>query len=188
MSEAPDAAAPGATGRDLIEGLRAADGSLDRAAISTLLPYGDEFLFVDAVSRIGPREIEASYRVPTDAPYLRAHFRELAVMPGALIAEGWAQAGTLVVRYHLEDPAAKLVVALQIERARFSRPAFPGDTLVYEARLGSRDSRAARLEGEVRVAGRRVARLQVVVGITTHDALRRQLGKRGARNLAEGSS
>lgn len=191
MSEARSGETPGragASGRELIEGLRAADGSLDRAALRRLLPYGDDFLFVDAVASIGPEAVEASYVIPEEAPFIRAHFRDLPVMPGALIAEGWAQAGTLIVRWHLESPDDKLVVGLQIERARFARPAFPGDTLEYSARLTTRDRRAARLEGEVRVAGRRIARLAVVVGITPAAALR-QLGARGGaggrRNLAE---
>lgn len=164
-------------GRERIERLRTAAGGLDREAVRSLLPYGDDFLFVDSVARLDAESVEASYRIPAEAPFIRAHFRDLSVMPVALIAEGWAQAGTLIVRYHLEDPAGKLIVALQIERARFLAPAFPGDTLVYGAKLIFRDARAARLEGEVQVRGRRIARLRVVVGITTREVLQRAAGR-----------
>ena len=39
-------------GRTLIDDLRAADGSLDGAAVREILPYGGDFLFVDRVLKL----------------------------------------------------------------------------------------------------------------------------------------
>lgn len=170
MAEVRKKALP--AGRAAIDRLRDAEGALDRAALLSALPYGEDFLFVDSVSHIESDRVEASYRVPTAGSYIRAHFEELPVMPGALLAEGWAQAGTLLVRYNLADPSSKVILGMQIERTRFDAPAFPGETLLYSVRLRALDSRAARLEGETRTADRRIARLQVVVGILDEDAFR----------------
>ena len=155
-----------------IDRLRDASGGLDRRALLSILPYGEEFLFIDAVRRLDPERAEATFRIPDDAPYLRAHFRGLPVMPGALVAEGCAQTGTLLVRYNLEDQAAKVVLGMQIDRARFPAPAVPGETLLYTVRLTALDARAARVEGEARTGERRIATLRVVVGIIDQAAFR----------------
>ncbi len=164
-----------ADGRELIDGLRRADGTLDRAALRKILPYGEEFLFVDRVERLTEEEVEASFRVPDDAPYLRAHFVGLPLMPGVLIGEGMAQAGTVLVRYRLEDPASRDLLALEIERARFHSPARPGDALDFRVRLVTADSRAARLEGRATVGGRTVCRARLVLAIVERQTLRAHL-------------
>ena len=162
-----------AGGRAAIDRLRSADGTLDRRALLSILPYGEDFLFVDRVTRLEPDEVEASYRIPSDTPWIRSHFRDLPIMPGALVAEGWAQAGTVMVRYGLDDSEPKVILGIQIDRARFAAPAFPGDVLDYRVRLKTRDSRAARLEGEARIGERRAATLSVAVGIMGVEAFRR---------------
>lgn len=162
-----------------IDALRGPAGELDRAALLSILPYGEEFLFVDSVGSLSPESVEATFRIPEDASYLRAHFRELPVMPGALVAEGCAQTGTLLVRYNLEDHATKVVLGIQIDRARFPAPASPGETLTYTMRLRALDSRAARLEGEAHAADRRIATLRVVVGIMDEAAFRGTIRRAG---------
>lgn len=159
-------------GRAAIDRLRDSNGGLDREALLSVLPYGKDFLFVDAVTVLETDHLEATYRVPAESSYIRAHFEEMPVMPGALLAEGWSQAGTLLVRYNLEEPESKVILGMQIERTRFDAPAFPGETLHYSVRLRALDSRAARLEGEARTAERRIARLQVVVGILDVETFR----------------
>jgi 3-hydroxyacyl-[acyl-carrier-protein] dehydratase len=163
---------PRVAGRDAIERLRSPEGSLDRAALLSVLPYGEDFLFIDTVSKIESGEMEASFFISPQMPYVRAHFRDLPVMPGALVAEGWAQTGTLLVRYNLDDQASKVVLGMQIERTRFISPVWPGETLHYLVRLVALDSRAARLEGEARTEDRRIAKLRVVVGIMDRELFR----------------
>ncbi len=169
MARAEADGAPVGTG---IDRLRGPGGELDLAALLSILPYGEEFLFLDRVSRLEAARVEASFRIPRDAPYLRAHFRGLPVMPGALVAEGCAQTGTLLVRYNLDDQARKVVLGMQIDRARFAAPATPGETLYYKATLKALDSRAARLSGQVRTADRRIATMRLVVGILDLEAFR----------------
>lgn len=158
-------------GRELIDPLRGSDGHLDRRALRTILPYGEDFLFVDSVTRLTDREAEATFRIPPDSPYVQSHFVGLPLMPGALICEGLAQAGTVIVRYNLESPADKDILAFQVESARFPAAALPGDNLRYRVRLHTMSNRAARLEGEAEVDDRLVCKARVVVGITDREAL-----------------
>ena len=132
-----------ADGRALIDGLRGTDGGLDRQAIRGLLPYGDDFLFVDQVIRLDERQIETRWRIPDHAPYLDGHFRGLPVMPGALMREAFAQAGSLLVRYHLESSEDADIVGTHVESARFLSPALPGDLLTFEVHLKTLSRRAA---------------------------------------------
>jgi 3-hydroxyacyl-[acyl-carrier-protein] dehydratase len=158
-----------------IDSLRDSSGRLDRAALRSILPYGDDFLFVDEVTRLTEEEIEASYTVPTESPFIRAHFEGLPIMPGVLIGEGMAQAGALVVRYNLEDHQTRDILAFQIDSARFTSPARPGDRLLYRVRLSKLRRHVARLEGEVLVRERQICKARIVLAIIERDKLRLEL-------------
>jgi 3-hydroxyacyl-[acyl-carrier-protein] dehydratase len=155
--------------------LRDASGGLDRRAVRRILPYGDDFLFVDHIFRLTDDEIEAGYTVPADAPYIRSHFEGLPIMPGALLGEGMAQAGTLLIRYNLEDHRRMDILAFQIDSARFLSPARPGDSLLYRVRLLRLRRHVARLEGETTIGERRVCRANLVLAIVERDQLRLEL-------------
>lgn len=158
-----------------IDALRNDEGRFDRRAIQTILPYGDDFLFVDEVLQLTEGAVEACYTIPADSAFIRSHFRGLPIMPGVLVGEGMAQAGTLLVRYNLDDHGTKELLAFQIEGARFSAPTQPGDRLVYRVRLQNLRSRAARLEGETLVDGRSICKATIVLGIIDREILRSQL-------------
>ena len=160
-----------------IDRLRGSDGGLDRRTLLQILPYGEEFLFVDRVTRLEEAELEAVFEIPTSAPFIEAHFVGLPLMPGVLIGEGMAQAGTVLVRYNLEDHASKDLLAFQIENARFLAPAVPGDTLIYRVKLTKMHHRAARLEGEAFVGGQRVCKARLVLAIVARQFLAAELDR-----------
>ena len=164
-------------GTAAIDALRDAQGELDRDAILSILPYGAEFLFVDRVTRLDAEQVEASYSVPTDSPLLDAHFRGLPLMPGVLMGEGLAQAGTLVVRYNLDNHSDFDVLAFQIESARFTGPAQPGDRLDYTARLLRLRRGLARLEGEVHNRGKQIVSVRVQLAIVERSQLAAELSR-----------
>ncbi len=166
-----------ADGKTRIDRLRGEDGGLDRQAVRSILPYGDDFLFVDRVVRLTEQEVETVFRIPAHATYLDGHFRGLPVMPGALMSEAFAQAGSLLVRYNLESPAEIDVVGHHVESARFLSLALPGDLLRFHVQLKTMSRRAARLEGGARVGEREVGRMRVVVAIMKREALEREVAK-----------
>ena len=96
-------------------------------------------------------------------------------MPGVLVGEGMAQAGTFMVRYNLDHHEDKDILAFQIESARFPGPAQPGDRLDYQVRLLKLRSRVARLEGEALVGERQVCKARIVLGIIDRNDLRSEL-------------
>ncbi len=161
--------------RTRIDRLRGEDGTLDRQAVRTILPYGDDFLFVDQVTRLSEQEVETRFRIPARAPYLDGHFRDLPIMPGALMSEAFAQAGAILVRYRMESPEEVDIIGHQVESARFLSLALPGDLLHFRVRLETMSRRAARLAGEVLVGERKVGRMRVVVAIMTREALRQEV-------------
>jgi 3-hydroxymyristoyl/3-hydroxydecanoyl-(acyl carrier protein) dehydratase len=163
------------SGRESIDRLRDADGGLSAEAVRALLPYGTAFLFVDRVLLLDDRTVAAVYTVPRDSPWVEAHFPGFPLMPGALVVEGTGQAGSLIVRYRLAAPETKDVIALELERARFLAPVAPGETLTYRVELVTMGSRAARLDGEVSVDGRRAATARFVVGILDRGKVRRRV-------------
>ena len=158
-----------------IDRLRDPEGGLDRPALRQILPYGEAFLFVDRVTRLETAEVEAIYRIPRSAPFIEAHFVDLPLMPGVLIGEGLAQAGTVLVRYNLDRHAEKDLLAFQIESARFAAPAVPGDTLEYHVKLTRLRQSAARLEGEAFVGDRRVCKAELILAIVDRQLLKSQL-------------
>jgi 3-hydroxyacyl-[acyl-carrier-protein] dehydratase len=160
-----------------IDQLRDSDGGLDRRALRQILPYGEAFLFIDRVVRLGSEEVEATYRIPESAPFVDAHFVGLPLMPGVLIGEGMAQAGTVMVRYNLEDHATKDLLAFQIDKARFLAPAVPGDTLRFHVKLTKMRPRAARMEGEAFVGDRNVCKAELVLAIVDRRLLKEELTK-----------
>lgn len=168
---------PGSTlpGKTVIDRLRADDSTLDRDAVRAILPYGDDFLFVDRVVELSAETITTEFRIPETAPYLEAHFRGLPIMPGALMSEAFAQAGAILVRYHLDDHQTKDIVGHHVESARFLSPALPGDLLRFRVRLETRSRRAARLAGGAWIGERQVGRMRVVVAIVERQMLRRQI-------------
>lgn len=158
-----------------IDRFRDTHGRFDRDAVRSILPYGDDFLFVDEIGKLTEELVEASYTIPAGSPFLQAHFEGLPLMPGALVGEGMAQAGTFMIRYNLENHEEKDILAFQIESARFPRPAQPGDRLDYRIRLLKLRSRVARLEGEALVGDRQVCKARIVLGIIDRQDLRLEL-------------
>ena len=161
--------------RSDIDRLRNPQGLLDRAALRSILPYGDEFLFVDRVTQLDHEQVEASYKIPSNSPFLLAHFRDLPLMPGVLMGEGMAQAGSLIIRYNLENHELFDILAFRIESARFSGPARPGDELEYRVRLLRFRRRLARLEGEVRNRGQKIVAARVELAVVERQQLAEQL-------------
>ena len=106
---------------------------------------------------------------------LQGHFVGFPIIPGALITEGFGQAGTILIRYNLEDHLTKDILVCRIEDARFLSPAFPGDTITYIVRLSTMNHRAARLEGNAMVKGEKISTYRMVMGIVDRSAFRNSL-------------
>jgi 3-hydroxyacyl-[acyl-carrier-protein] dehydratase len=65
--------------------------------------------------------------------YLHDHFPQYPVLPNALVIEGMAQTGGLLVCEH--SAFTEKVILAKIPKVEFFAEALPGDTLTYEARI-----------------------------------------------------
>ena len=101
-----------------------------------LLPHRPPLLLVERLTDIVPGQSATGYKaISINEPWFVGHFPERAVMPGVLIVEAMAQtAGALVV--HSQGGAVSSVVYfMTIEKARFRKPAGPGDLLRMPVKL-----------------------------------------------------
>jgi 3-hydroxyacyl-[acyl-carrier-protein] dehydratase len=84
-----------------------------------------------------------------------AHFPGYPIMPAALILEGLAQTGGILVG-EANDFKEKVVLA-KITSARFHREAVAGETLIYEARIVTLREEGASIAGRVLVGEELIA-------------------------------
>src|SRR5262245_24269630 len=91
--------------------------------------------------------------------YFADHFPGYPVMPGALILEGLAQTGGILVG-EANDFREKVVLA-KIPNARFYRDVMAGDELTYEVDLVHLRSEGASVQGRVKVGDDLVAEAEI---------------------------
>ena len=114
----------------------AAGATVDAADIREilrLLPHRYPFLLIDRVVKIQGDEHGVGIKnVSMNEPQFTGHFPENPVMPGVLVIEGMAQtACVLCLRQLPVREKARTMFFLTIDKAKFRKPAGPGDVLEY---------------------------------------------------------
>jgi len=148
-----------------IDELKNEKGEIDSNAIKQIIPYERPFLMIDRVLSLDKTKIVAIKNTSANEEFFKGHFAGFPIMPGALIIEGMGQAGTLLVRYNLDNHWEKEVLAYKIKEAKFSAPTFPGDQLKYEITLLGKDERGALLTGKALVGDNVVAEATMMVAV-----------------------
>jgi 3-hydroxyacyl-[acyl-carrier-protein] dehydratase len=132
------------------------------------LPHRYPFILVDRIVGIKGDECGIGIKnVTANEPQFLGHFPNRPVMPGVLVIEGMAQtAGVLCIRSL--GPAAKpnLVYFLTIDKAKFRKPALPGDTIEYHVRKLSRRKNMWWFRAEAKVAGVLIAEAELGAMLT----------------------
>ena len=127
------------------------------------LPHRYPFLMVDRVIEIfGDERGIGIKNVTFNEPQFMGHFPGNPVMPGVLVIEGMAQtAGVmcLLARAKLSQPS--LVYFLTIDKAKFRKPAVPGDVIEYHMLKTARRKNMWWYRGEAKVAGTVIAEAEV---------------------------
>jgi 3-hydroxyacyl-[acyl-carrier-protein] dehydratase len=108
-------------------------GIADIREIMRLLPHRYPFLMIDRVVDMrGDEHAVGIKNITFNEPQFLGHFPNNPVMPGVLVIEGMAQtAGVLCLRAMPADGRRRSVFFLTIDKAKFRKPAVPGDTLEY---------------------------------------------------------
>ena len=135
----------------------------DIAAILKALPHRYPFLMVDRIINIRGDEGGVGIKnVTANEPQFLGHFPENPIFPGVLILEGMAQtAGVICILSGVAGPGKKTVLFLTIDKAKFRKPAIPGDTLEYHVTKMARKRNMWWFRGEARIAGKLAAEAEL---------------------------
>jgi 3-hydroxyacyl-[acyl-carrier-protein] dehydratase len=143
-------------------------GVADIHEILRLLPHRYPFLLVDRV--IGMRGDEHGIgikHVTMNEPQFVGHFPENPVMPGVLVIEGMAQtACVLALRLMPPTDKRRVMFFLTIDKAKFRKPARPGDTLEYHVDKITQRRNMWWYRGEAKVDGVLVAEAELGAYLT----------------------
>jgi 3-hydroxyacyl-[acyl-carrier-protein] dehydratase len=141
----------------------------DIAAILKALPHRYPFLMVDRIINIRGDEAGVGIKnVTFNEPQVLGHFPENPIFPGVLMIEGMAQtAGVLCILSGATGEGGKRsVFFLTIDKAKFRRPATPGDTLEYHMSKITRKKNMWWFLGEARIGSQWVAEAELGAMIT----------------------
>jgi 3-hydroxyacyl-[acyl-carrier-protein] dehydratase len=131
--------------------------------ILEILPHRYPFLMIDRVININGTESGIGIKnVTYNEPQFMGHFPGNPVFPGVLMIEGMAQtAGIMRIRALPVQTQPRLVYFLTIDKAKFRKPAMPGDTIEYHMQKIKNRREMWWYRGEAKVAGTVVAEAEV---------------------------
>ncbi len=134
-------------------------GVADIHEILRLLPHRYPFLMVDRVIDIRGDEHGIGIKnISVNEPQFVGHFPENPVMPGVLIIEGMAQtACVLCLRQLLPREKPRAMLFMTIDKAKFRKPAVPGDVIEYHVDKVARRRNMWWYRGEAKVGSVLVA-------------------------------
>lgn len=161
-----------------IDKFKDSNGEIDLNGIKQIIPYDEPFLFIDRVLKLDKKNIVTIKEVRAEEDYLKGHFKDFPIMPGALIVEGLGQAATMLVRYNIPNHEEKDILAYKIRSAKFFRPTFPGQTLRFEAKLVFMFKKIAFVNGKVFRKDKLVSKVKMVLAIVDKKQFRERYSKK----------
>jgi 3-hydroxyacyl-[acyl-carrier-protein] dehydratase len=143
-------------------------GVADIREILRLLPHRYPFLMVDRVVDMRGDEHGIGIKnITFNEPHFLGHFPNNPVMPGVLVIEGMAQtAGVLCLSNMPPRENPRSVFFLTIDKAKFRKPAVPGDTLEYHVDKIARRRNMWWYRAEAKVGSTLIAEAEVGAIVT----------------------
>ena len=112
---------------------------IDIEEIKKILPHRYPILLIDRVIEVKRGEcIKAIKNITYNEPCFQGHFPSKSIMPGVLIIEAFAQATALLGAYGLDEvrnSEDELYYLVSVDKARFRKPATPGDQLIINVKF-----------------------------------------------------
>jgi 3-hydroxyacyl-[acyl-carrier-protein] dehydratase len=154
------AAAGGSAGETL--------GVADIREILRQLPHRYPFVMIDRIVDIRADDHAIGIKnVTFNEPQFLGHFPDNPVMPGVLMIEGMAQtAGVLCLRQLGPSERRRSVYFLTIDKAKFRKPAVPGDRIEYHVNKIVQRRNMWWYRGEAKVGEVLIAEAEVGAAIT----------------------
>jgi 3-hydroxyacyl-[acyl-carrier-protein] dehydratase len=130
--------------------------------ILRLLPHRYPFVMVDRIIEINGDESGVGIKnVTINEPQFLGHFPENPVMPGVLMIEGMAQTAAVLVLRLMPMRESRSLYLLTIDKAKFRKPAVPGDRLEYHVRKSANRRGMWWYHAEAKVGGDLIAEADV---------------------------
>ena len=130
--------------------------------ILRLLPHRYPFVMVDRIIEINGDESGIGIKnVTINEPQFMGHFPENPVMPGVLLIEGMAQTAAVLVLRLIQLRESRSLFLLTIDKAKFRKPAVPGDRLEYHVRKSANRRSMWWYHAEAKVGGDLIAEADV---------------------------
>jgi 3-hydroxyacyl-[acyl-carrier-protein] dehydratase len=139
--------------------------------ILQILPHRYPFILVDRITELTPgQSIRGQKMVTFSEPWFQGHFPGQPIMPGVLIIEALAQAGSILA-YASEpfDAASSLMYFLGIDKAKFRHTVTPGDRLDLAVEVLHHRSNVWKLSGEATVDGTLCAQAELLASIVDRE-------------------
>jgi 3-hydroxyacyl-[acyl-carrier-protein] dehydratase len=96
--------------------------------VTEILPHKPPFLFLD-----GAEVVDNTLRgwwTPDPSHFLfTGHFPEFPIVPGAILLESMAQGACVLGKTLFPETKEKIPLLLGVDRVRFHRPAYPGESI-----------------------------------------------------------
>lgn len=108
---------------------------MDINAIKKILPHRYPFLLIDKIIHLDDRLVAGIKNVTSNEPFFEGHFPDNPVMPGVLQIEAMAQIGGILVLNTVPDPENYTPYFLGIDKCKFRKMVFPGDTIRFKCEL-----------------------------------------------------
>jgi 3-hydroxyacyl-[acyl-carrier-protein] dehydratase len=142
--------------------------AIDIAGILRAIPHRYPFLMVDRIISVRGDEFAIGIKnVTANEPQFQGHFPDNPVFPGVLLIEGMAQtAGVICMRVIGLNGAGSAPYFMTIDKTKFRKPVYPGDTVEYHMTKITRRKNMWWYRGEARVADQIVAEGELGAVIT----------------------
>lgn len=140
---------------------------MDSEEIRATLPHRYPFLLVDRIQTLETgRRIVGIKNVTINEPFFQGHFPNRPIMPGVLILEAMAQVGGVLAFKSTPPDSQPLVYLTGVDKAKFRRPAVPGDQLRFEVDVLKRRPPFWKMQAKVYVDSELVCEAELTAMVT----------------------
>ena len=122
---------------------------------------------IDKIIQINGDESAVGVKnVTFNEPIFQGHFPGNPIFPGVLIIEGMAQtAGAIVIKHDAGGGKKNIVLMLGVDKAKFRKPAGPGDVIEFHIAKIQRRRNVGRYKAEAIVDGAVIAEAEITAMI-----------------------